>query len=138
MRKTDEFRAVAEAMARIDFCMMQTVGEHGLNTRPMSNNGAVEYHGDNWFFARTDSTKVDEIAADDRVQLTFSDPDGPSFISVWGSGDVVDDITLKRRFWHEGLERWFQDGPDDPEVTLIRVSAHRIQTWGRLGDLVLE
>lgn len=138
MRKTDEFRAVADAMAKIDFCMMQTVGEHGVNTRPMSNNGEVQYDGDNWFFARATSTKVDEINADDRVQLTFSDPEGPSFISVWGTGEVVSDLALKRKFWHDGLERWFDNGPEDPEVTLIKVSADRIQTWGRLGDLVLE
>ena len=25
-----------------------------------------------------------------------------------------------------------------PDVTLIKVSAERIQTWGRLGDHVLE
>lgn len=138
MHKTDEFRAVADAMARIDFCMLQTVGEHGINTRPMSNNGEVQYDGDNWFFARATSTKVAEINADDRVQLTFSDPDGPSFISVWGTGQVVSDIALKRKLWHDGLERWFKNGPEDPEVTLIKVSADRIQTWGRLGDLVLE
>ena len=36
MKKTQEFAAVAEAMPKIDFCMMQTVGEHGINTWPMS------------------------------------------------------------------------------------------------------
>lgn len=138
MHKTEEFRAVADAMAKIDFCMMQTVGEHGVNTRPMSNNGEVQYDGDNWFFARASSTKVEEITADDRVQLTFSDPEGPSFISVWGTGQVVSDVALKKKLWHEGLERWFKNGPEDPEVTLLKVSANRIQTWGRLGDHVLE
>lgn len=138
MDKTDEFRAVAEAMGRIDFCMMQTVGEHAVNTRPMSNNGDVQYDGDNWFFARTSSTKVDEISRDDRVHLTFADPSGPSFISVWGVGNIVDDVALKRRFWHPELERWFENGPEDPDVTLIKVTASRIQTWGRLGDHVLD
>ena len=138
MRKTEEFRAVANAMAKMDVCMMQTVGEHGVNTRPMSNNGEVRYDGDNWFFARTSSTKVGEIEADDRVQLTFSDPEGPSFISVWGTGEVVPDVDLKKKFWHPELERWFENGPEDPDVTLLKVSANRIQTWGRIGDHVLE
>ncbi len=138
MKKTKEFSDVAKAMAQIDFCMMQTVGEHGVNTRPMSNNGEVQYDGDNWFFARTGSTKIAEISADDRVQLTFSDHDGPSFISVWGSGTIVDDADLKKKYWHKGLEQWFENGPEDPEVSLIKVSAERIQTWGRMGDAVLE
>jgi general stress protein 26 len=99
VKKTKEFSDVAKAMAHIDFCMMQTVGEHGVNTRPMSNNGEVQYDGDNWFFARTSSTKVTEILRDDRVQLTFSDHNGPSFICVWGSGTIVDDVDLKKKYW---------------------------------------
>lgn len=138
MEKNEAFRAVAEAMGRIDFCMMQTVGAHGVNTRPMSNNGDVQYDGDNWFFSRTGSTKVEEIERDARVHLTFADPDGPSFIAVWGAGEIVNDAALKRRFWHADFERWFENGPEDPDVTLIKVAARRIQTWGRLGDCVLE
>lgn len=138
MKTTPEFRTVGDAMAAIDFCMMQTVGEHGVNTRPMSNNGEVQYDGDNWFFARRSSTKVAEIRADDRVHLAFADHAGPSFISVWGTGEVVDDVDMKKRLWQPSLERWFDKGPEDPDVTLIKVSAQRIQTWGRLGDHVLE
>lgn len=138
MNKTREFRAIADAMAHIDFCMMQTVGEHGVNTRPMSNNGKVQYDGDNWFFVRSDSTKVEEIRLDDRVQLTFADNDTAAFISVWGSGQIVDDIAKKKLLWQPELERWFENGPEDPEVMLVKVTAQRIQTWGSLGDHVLD
>lgn len=138
MTKSKEFRSVADAMAKIDFCMMQTVGEHGVNTRPMSNNGEVQYDGDNWFFARRDSRKIGEILADDRVHLTFSDNEGANFISVWGFGEIVDDVDLKKKLWQKSLERWFENGPEDPEVMLIKVSANKIQTWGRMGDHVLE
>ena len=138
MKNRKEFRSVGDAMANIDICMMQTVGEHGVNTRPMSNNGEVQYDGDNWFFARRDSTKVGEILADERVHLTFADNEGASFISVWGSGEIVDDVDLKRKLWQKSLELWFENGPEDPEVTLIKVRANKIQTWGSLGDHVLE
>jgi general stress protein 26 len=138
MNKNSEFRAVADAMAKIDFCMMQTVGEHGVNTRPMSNNGEVQYDGDNWFFSRTDSTKVEEIALDDRVQLTFADNENAAFISVWGTGQIVDDVEMKKKLWQPDLERWFENGPEDPEVTLVKVTAQKIRTWGKLGDHVLE
>ncbi len=138
MKKSDAFGDVSDVMRKIDFCMMQTVGTHGVNTRPMSNNGEVEYDGDNWFFARSDSTKIGEIQADHRVHLTFADNQAANFISVWGSGEIVEDVDLKKKLWHADLERWFEDGPEDPEVTLIKVSAIRIQTWGRMGDHVLE
>lgn len=138
MKKTQQFANVADALAKIDFCMMQTIGEHGVNSRPMSNNGEVQFDGDNWFFARSSSTKIAELVKDDRVQLSFSDNEGPSFISVWGTGTVTDDLELKKQFWHKSLERWFENGPEDPDVSLIKVTAHKIQVWGRLGDCVLE
>ena len=138
MKNSKELRAVGDAMAKIDFCMMQTVGEHGVNTRPMSNNGEVQYDGDNWFFARRGSTKIHEILADDRVHLTFADNEGANFIAVWGSGEIVDDVDLKKKLWQKSLEHWFESGPEDPEVTLIKVSATKIQTWGRMGDHVLR
>lgn len=138
MEKSQEFADVAKAMAKIDVCMMQTVGEHGVNTRPMSNNGEVEYDGDNWFFAKSDSTKITELAEDDRVQLTFADHDGPNFISVWGTGAVVDDVELKKKLWHKDLAQWFENGPEHPEVALIKVTANKIQTWGQIGEHVIE
>jgi len=36
------------------------------------------------------------------------------------------------------LEAWFENGLEDPEVTLIKVTVDRVQTWGRIGDFVLE
>ncbi len=138
MERSEEFKAIAKAMAKIDFCMMQTVGDTEVNTRPMSNNGEVEYDGDNWFFSHRDSNKVREIAADNRVHLVFADNQDPSFIAVWGEGEIVDDDSLKEKFWHKELEQWFENGPQGPSVVLIKVSANKIQTWGRVGDLEFD
>ncbi len=30
----------------------------------------------------------------------------------------------------DDLERWFENGPDDPDVVLIKVEAHHIDAWG--------
>lgn len=115
MQKNIHFKTVAEAMAKLDFCMMQTVGEHGISTRPMSNNGDVQYDGDNWFSARSGSKKIAEIVADSRVQLCFSDNEDPSFISVWGAGTVLTDVELKKKFWHPSLERCSSTGRKIPK-----------------------
>ena len=45
---------------------------------------------------------------------------------------------MKKLLWNPDLERWFENGPEDPDVTLVKVTAQRIQTWGRLGDHVLD
>lgn len=134
MRKTEGFRQIASAMAKMDVCMMQTFKGNGINSRPMSNNGDVEYDGDSWFFARASSDKVSEINLNPKVQLLYGDPKSMSFISVWGTAKIIEDDAMKSEHWHDSLSQWFSRGPEDSQVVLIRVRADRIQSWGGVGD----
>ena len=118
----------------MEVCMMQTFKGDSIQTRPMSNNGDVEYDGDNWFFARATSNKVAQIEANPKVQLVFGDPKAMSFISVWGTAKIVEDDAKKKELWHDDLARWFSRGPEDSQVVLIRVRADEIQSWGAVGD----
>jgi general stress protein 26 len=139
MKQTEELKKVAMLMSKIDFCMMQTFREGGVDCRPMSNNSEVEYDGDSWFFSYSDTDKIAELEQDNRVHLTFTDPSGPSFIAVWGTGAVIEDVDLKKELWQKQLEKWFGDkGPEDKEVTLIKVTANKIRTWGKVGEQLLE
>ncbi|ANL67983.1 pyridoxamine 5'-phosphate oxidase-like domain-containing protein (plasmid) [Rhizobium phaseoli] len=46
-------------LKKIDFCMLSTnAGSGRISSRPMSNNGDVEYDGDSWFFSYEDSRKI--------------------------------------------------------------------------------
>ena len=121
---------VAKMMRDLDYCMFTTKAEHGgLRSRPMSNNGEVEFDGDVWFFSADESRKVAEIEADPSVELCYSDPDRFLFISMSGTATIVRDIAKKRELWIEDLERWFEDGPDDEDVVLIKVSPNVVAYW---------
>jgi general stress protein 26 len=129
---TDDLQAVAEMLASLDICMLTTRTDDGaMRGRPMSNNGEVEYDGDSWFFARADSRKIGEIEADPNVGLAFIATEQGTWINVEGTATVVrDDVERKRALWLKDLERWFENGPEDPEVVLIKVSAVHIDAWG--------
>jgi general stress protein 26 len=131
-----DLQAVAELLAKLDICMLTTHADDGtLHGRPMSNNGDVEFDGDSWFFARADSRKVVEIEAEPAVELAFIDTANGVWINVEGSATIVrDDIERKRELWHDALGRWFEDGPDDPEVVLIKVAAGHIDAWSGHED----
>ena len=131
-----DLKAVAEMLASLDICMLTSRAEDGsLHGRPMSNNGDVEYDGDSWFFARADSRKIGEIEAYPSVELAFIDTPNGTWINVEGHATVVrDDVERKRALWQDDLERWFENGPEDPEVVLIKVSAAHIDAWGGEED----
>lgn len=132
----DDLPAIAQLLRSLDICMLTTRAPDGtLHGRPMSNNGEVEYDGDSWFFARDDSRKVREIDAEPAVELAFIDTPNGTWVNLEGTASVIrDDPERKRNLWQKDLERWFENGPDDPTVVLIKVRATHIDAWSADGE----
>ena len=136
----DDLGSVAQLLKKLDICMLTTRAADGaLHGRPMSNNGDVEYDGDSWFFAFRDSRKVREIDADPRAELAFIDTPNGTWVNVEGRASVIrDDPERKRELWQDDLKRWFADGPDDPNVVLIKLSARHIDAWSGEDEYSLD
>jgi general stress protein 26 len=134
-KQAASIKQVAEMMRDLDFCMFTTTSaEGGLYGRPMSNNGEVEFDGDIWFFSGADTRKIREIKADPRVHLSYADPEQFRFISMTGTAEIVRDREKKRELWLDELKRWFKDGPDSPDVVLIKVRPTLVAYWTGEGD----
>ncbi|OLP62554.1 pyridoxamine 5'-phosphate oxidase [Xaviernesmea oryzae] len=126
---------LSKKISKIDFCMFNTQGGSGMiNSRPMSNNGDVEYDGDSWFFSYENTKKVSEIDRDAGVTLTFTAP--PSmlgkpgiFVAVYGKASLIRDKAQFEAHWVKDLDRWFPEGIDTPGIVLIKVSANTIEYW---------
>jgi general stress protein 26 len=57
--KKVSLKKIADKMKNLDICMMTTQdGRNVYHSRPMSNNGKVEYDGNSYFFTYMKSTKV--------------------------------------------------------------------------------
>ena len=135
----EETAKIAGLIRKIDVCMFVTRADGSVRGRPMSNNGKVEYDGDSWFFAFRDSRKVREIDADPRTELAFIDTPNGTWVNVEGTASVIrDDPERKRKLWQDDLKRWFADGPDDPNVVLIKVSARHIDAWSGEDEYSLD
>ena len=135
---TDQLQPVAEALRDIDICMLTTRSDDGLHNRPMSNNRQVEYDGDTWFFAFRDSRLAREVQADPRIALGYAANDRGIWLAMEADAELVNDADEKRERWFDDLDRWFPNGPEDENVTLIRASATRIRSWGATGDLDIQ
>lgn len=124
---------LSKAMRDLDFCML-TTGSGRLSSRPMSNNGDVEYDGDSWFYAYEDSAKIRDIEQEPAVGLTFTE--GKSllgkpglFVAIDGRAELIRDQAQFEAHWTKSLERWFPQGTDTPGMILIKVHAERIRYW---------
>jgi general stress protein 26 len=126
---------IAALINKIDICHLATRGDDGeLHARPMSNNGEVEWDGRSWFFAPADGRLVAELRADPAAVAAYRAGEAYDFISVSGRAVVETDPELKKQYWQAELERWFPNGPDDPNVALIRLDAENAEWWTGDGD----
>lgn len=139
---------LSKKLSKIDFCMFNTSGPESIASRPMSNNGDVEYDGDSWFFSYVDTKKVADINRDTAVTLTFTALPNmlgkPGiFITVDGQAELIRDKAQFQEHWTKDLDRWFPQGTDTPGIVLIKVSAQAIEYWdgeenGRLQLAIVD
>ena len=126
---------LAKKIADIDFAMLTTTTENGeLASRPMSNNGDVEYDGDSFFFSDEEARTVSDIQRDPKVNLALQGDQGllgkPGIvISIEGRAEIIRDKAMFEKHWVPDLERWWPEGVDTPGIVLIKVRASRVHYW---------
>jgi general stress protein 26 len=134
----DKTGEIAKMIKDIDICMFVTRANGSLRGRPMSNNGKVEFDGDSWFFSYRDTPKVEEIEADPRVELAYIATERGTWVSIEGSAEIVEDDARKRELWDDQLKAWFDGGPEDDEIVLLKVRAERIHAWANDEEVIVE
>jgi general stress protein 26 len=125
---------VAELAKGIRIAMLTTVDEKGhLVARPMAQQ-EVEFDGDLWFFAERDSSTVKQIQVNPHVGVSLSSND--TWVSICGTAAVVEDPAKVHELWNSWVEAWMPQGPDDPDVILIKVTADGAEYWDTPGGKV--
>lgn len=120
---------LSDTMRQIDIAMLSTHAEDGsIASRPMSNNGQVEYQGDSYYFAMQDTHTVGEIRRNPKVALTFQGARAFS-IAVEGQAEIIQDKAQFREHWSPDLDKWFPQGIDTAGLAMIKVRATRIHYW---------
>ena len=121
----------------IDFCMLTTISGGKLRSRPMSTQELGE-NGELWFFTRDNTHKMDEIAADNRVNVAYSKPDDNTYVSVTGSGSLSKDRAKMEELWSPILKAWFPDGLEDPNICLLKVDVEEAEYWESTSSTIVQ
>ncbi|MES2775720.1 MAG: pyridoxamine 5'-phosphate oxidase family protein [Bacteroidota bacterium] len=112
-----------------DVCMFTTnLKGEPISARPMSTRD-VDDDGTIYFFSRDTSNKNDEITADHRVQLFYSNNTSYEYLSVFGKATIVKDEELAKKLWTNWAKAWFDEGVDDPELTILKVVPEHVYYW---------
>ena len=122
----DKLKKIAED-ARI--CMFLTMSKtHPLPSRPMALQG-VDDDGTMHFFSAKNSDKNHDIEEDSDVQLFFQNNGSSEYLSVFGKARISQDREKIKKLWSVWAKTWFQDGPEDPKLSLISVTPEESAYW---------
>ncbi len=125
-QNTAELNRLCELIEDSKVAMMTTHDDSDmLVSRPMAPQ-EMDADGVLWFFTDRHSQKVGQLR---NVNLAFSDEDRSSYVSVSGTGHLVDDPDRIKSLWSAYAKPWFPDGPDSPNLTLLKVVPNTAEYW---------
>jgi general stress protein 26 len=117
---------IAGLIDGLKIAMLTTVAADGaLESRPMAVL-EMDASGAFWFFTDLRSSKVERLAA---VNLSFTDPSNGTYVSLSGSAEVSTDRGRVARLWTPFAKPWFPDGPDSPDLALLKVMPDAADYW---------
>jgi general stress protein 26 len=138
--RQEGIKKIKQIADEASICMMCTnLGKVPFETRPMGHQ-EIDEDGNMWFFSGMESYKNEEIMNDHRVQLIYSCPEKAHFMSVYGHAKIIKDREKTDELWNVFVKTWFQEGKDDPSLTLIKFQPEDAYYWdtkhGKIVSLV--
>jgi len=129
---------IKELAKKADVCLFTTnLTRLPLTCRPMSTRD-VDDNGCIWFFSREGSNKNREIASDNRVQLFYSNFSSSEYMSLYGTVTIIKDHAKAKELWSAIAKTWFNEGYDDPELTLLKVEPEDGYYWDTKDGKVIS
>lgn len=134
MADSTELQKLHDLLPKFRFAMVTTRDADGTLTAHPLTVQETEFDGDLWFVIGRHASAVEHIQRDPRVGVSFSSND--AWLSLAGTAHIVEDDAKLKEQWNSALEAWFPEGPEDPEVVLLKVDAESGEYWDSPGGRV--
>lgn len=99
----------------------------GLSSRPMTPL-EMDEQGAIWFLSSRATLGHVIGSGGLGVNLAFVRHDVSDYVSIGGHAELVDDSERKKALWSAAARVWFS-GPEDPDLTLLKVSPRHAEIW---------
>lgn len=104
------------------------LGNHPFEVSPMSTQ-EVDEDGVVWFFSDKGSDRNKYVQQDSRTQLIYSNSSDSDYMSVYGDAEIVHDQEKVKELWTPFAKVWFQGGPEDPNLSLMKFTPKEGFYW---------
>ncbi|NVM19965.1 MAG: pyridoxamine 5'-phosphate oxidase family protein [Candidatus Lokiarchaeota archaeon] len=86
----------------------------------------------------TSSNKVAHLSKNPKMCVYFCDPEDFMGFMLGGSAEIIDDIELKKEIWLDWWTRYYPEGLEDPDYTLLRMEPTNARFYYKLNQLNFE
>ena len=81
------------------------------------------------FTTNTSSTKISDVRVRPAVSVYYCNPDDWKGVMFGGKIEIVEDSELKKKIWHDGWEKYYLKGYDDPDHTVLKLIPNVAKGW---------
>ena len=127
-----ENETVAKIMRETRIAVLTHVEDGRLVSVPMGTQD-LDDPGTIHFITAADTDKVRAITTHPAVNVAYATDDG--WVSVSGTARRNDDRELLGQLWDASAGAFMEGGPDDPNSTLITVTADTARYWTSPGTV---
>ena len=133
-----DLHKLAEMIADVRVAMLTTFpagqpspGQSPAHARPMYTQKVEpdSFDGSLWFMTDAESGKVDELAENSNVVVTYSAPNKNRYVVVYGTARAERNPDKARELWNVHAKGWYPDGPTDRSLMLIEVRVDSAEYW---------
>lgn len=131
----DTLGLVTQIMKDTRIAVVTYIDDQGrLVSMPMGTQDFTE-PGVVHFLTQSDSDKMAAIAANPRVNVSYSSDSG--WVSLSGTARRNDDRDLIQQLWDPSASAFMSGGPDDPDSTVLTVTGDTASYWQSPGKVAL-
>ena len=86
----------------------------------------------------TSSNKVAHLSKNPKMCVYFCDAENFMGFMLGGSAEIIDDLELKKQIWLDWWTRYYPEGVEDPDYTLLRLKPINARYYHKLNQEKIE
>lgn len=83
----------------------------------------------------TSSVKIKHIKENPKICLYFCDPEDIKGIMFSGEAEIITDMKVKKDLWLDNWVKYYSEGLEDPDFTLLRLRPKLAEVYYRLRKI---
>jgi len=69
----------------------------------------------------TSSSKIEHIKKNPKISIYYCEPDDFKGVMFNGDAEIIEDMELKKKIWLDWWTKYYREGLEDPDYTLLRL-----------------